>query len=205
MKYLKSYKLYESAYDDVDYFKSMLSDLEDDGYRIEVDSQSNPNDWKEDCIRITIEKDGFDEDGAFTDPIIISDITNKIKQVLDIVTNYSIWNIIIDYHHFSSGGSEDRLEYKSLDDIKVKDMLRLNGLYSVLEYGMDEWINEMTLYRIVGPNELFSGPGYKYHFISSSEVPGGEPEELKIEIGEKDIEEDVRPGIKWIRIYLDRK
>ena len=200
MKYLKSYKLYESAYDDVDYFKSMLSDLEDDGYKIEVDSQSNPNDWKEDGISIKIEKGS-----ALTDPIIISDITNKIKQVLDIVTNYSIWNIIIDYHHFSSGGSEDRLEYKSLDDIKVKDMLRLNGLYSVLEYGMDEWINEMTLYRIVKPNELFSGPGYKYHFISSSEVPGGEPEELKIEIGEKDIEEDVRPGIKWIRIYLDRK
>ena len=200
MKYLKSYKLYESAYDDVDYFKSMLSDLEDDGYRIEVDSQSNPNDWKEDGISIKIEKGS-----AFTDPIIISDITNKIKQVLDIVTNYSIWNIIIDYHHFSSGGSEDRLEYKSLDDIKVKDMLRLNGLYSVLEYGMDEWINEMTLYRIVGPNELFSGPGYKYHFISSSDSPGDEPEEFEIEIGEKDIEEDVRPGIKSVKIYLDRK
>ena len=198
MKYLKSYKLYESAYDDVDYFKSMLSDLEDDGYRIEVDSQSNPNDWKEDGISIKIEKGS-----ALTDPIIISDITNKIKQVLAIVTNYYIWNIIIDYHHGFT--TRDRLEYKSLDDIKVKDMLRLNGLYSVLEYGMDEWINEMTLYRIVGPNELFSGPGYKYHFISSSEVPGGEPEELKIEIGEKDIEEDVRPGIKWIRIYLDRK
>lgn len=200
MKYLKSYKLYESAYDDVDYFKSMLSDLEDDGYKIEVDSQSNPNDWKEDGISIKIEKGS-----AFTDPIIISDITNKIKQVLDIVTNYSIWNIIIDYHHFSSGGSEDRLEYKSLDDIKVKDMLRLNGLYSVLEYGMDEWINEMTLYRIVKPNELFSGPGYKYHFISSSDSPGGEPEEFEIEIGEKDIEEDVRPGIKSVKIYLDRK
>ena len=200
MKYLKSYKLYESAYDDVDYFKSMLSDLEDDGYKIEVDSQSNPNDWKEDGISIKIEKGS-----ALTDPIIISDITNKIKQVLDIVTNYSIWNIIIDYHHFSSGGSEDRLEYKSLDDIKVKDMLRLNGLYSVLEYGMDEWINEMTLYRIVKPNELFSGPGYKYHFISSSDSPGGEPEEFEIEIGEKDIEEDVRPGIKSVKIYLDRK
>jgi hypothetical protein len=200
MKYLKSYKLYESAYDDVDYFKSMLSDLEDDGYKIEVDSQSNPNDWKEDGISIKIEKGS-----AFTDPIIISDITNKIKQVLDIVTNYSIWNIIIDYHHFSSGGYEDRLEYKSLDDIKVKDMLRLNGLYSVLEYGMDEWINEMTLYRIVGPHELFSGPGYKYHFISSSDSPGGEPEEFEIEIGEKDIEEDVRPGIKSVKIYLDRK
>ena len=200
MKYLKSYKLYESAYDDVDYFKSMLSDLEDDGYRIEVDSQSNPNDWKEDGISIKIEKGS-----ALTDPIIISDITNKIKQVLAIVTNYSIWNIIIDYHHFSSGGSEDRLEYKSLDDIKVKDMLRLNGLYSVLEYGMDEWINEMTLYRIVKPNELFSGPGYKYHFISSSDSPGGEPEEFEIEIGEKDIEEDVRPGIKSVKIYLDRK
>lgn len=200
MKYLKSYKLYESAYDDVDYFKSMLSDLEDDGYKIEVDSQSNPNDWKEDGISIKIEKGS-----ALTDPIIISDITNKIKQVLDIVTNYSIWNIIIDYHHFSSGVSEDRLEYKSLDDIKVKDMLRLNGLYSVLEYGMDEWINEMTLYRIVKPNELFSGPGYKYHFISSSDSPGGEPEEFEIEIGEKDIEEDVRPGIKSVKIYLDRK
>lgn len=202
MKYLKSYKLYESAYDDVDYFKSMLSDLEDDGYKIEVDSQSNPNDWKEDGISIKIEKGS-----AFTDPIIISDITNKIKQVLDIVTNYSIWNIIIDYHHFSSGGSEDRLEYKSLDDIKVKDMLRLNGLYSVLEYGMDEWINEMTLYRIVKPHELFSGPGYKYHFISSSDSPGDEPEEfeIEIEIGEKDIEEDVRPGIKSVKIYLDRK
>jgi hypothetical protein len=202
MKYLKSYKLYESAYDDVDYFKSMLSDLEDDGYKIEVDSQSNPNDWKEDGISIKIEKGS-----AFTDPIIISDITNKIKQVLDIVTNYSIWNIIIDYHHFSSGGSEYRLEYKSLDDIKVKDMLRLNGLYSVLEYGMDEWINEMTLYRIVKPHELFSGPGYKYHFISSSDSPGDEPEEfeIEIEIGEKDIEEDVRPGIKSVKIYLDRK
>jgi hypothetical protein len=201
MKHLKTYKLYESAYDDVDYFKSMLSDLEDDGYKIEVDSKSNPNYWKEDCIIITIEKDN----SAFKDPIIISDITNKIKQVLDIVPEYSIWNIIIDYLHLSDNRSRfSRREYKSLDDIKVKDMLRLNGLYSVLEYGMDEWINEMTLYRIVGPHELFSGPGYKYHFISSSEVPGGEPEELEIEIGEKDIEEDVRPGIKSVKIYLDR-
>ena len=202
MKYLKSYKLYESAYDDVDYFKSMLSDLEDDGYRIEVDSQSNPNDWKEDGISIKIEKGS-----ALTDPIIISDITNKIKQVLAIVTNYSIWNIkifcpIIDYHEYED---KSNYEYKSLDDIKVKDMLRLNGVYSVLEYGMDEWINEMVLTRIVKPHELFSGPGYKYHFIKSDEVPGGEPEELKIEIGERDVEEDVRPGIKWIKIYLDRK
>ena len=202
MKYLKSYKLYESAYDDVDYFKSMLSDLEDDGYRIEVDSQSNPNDWKEDGISIKIEKGS-----ALTDPIIISDITNKIKQVLAIVTNYSIWNIkifcpIIDYHEYVD---KSNYEYKSLDDIKVKDMLRLNGVYSVLEYGMDEWINEMVLTRIVKPHELFSGPGYKYHFIKSDEVPGGEPEELKIEIGERDVEEDVRPGIKWIKIYLDRK
>ena len=202
MKYLKPYKLYESAYDDVDYFKSMLSDLEDDGYKIEVDSQSNPNDWKEDGISIKIEKGS-----ALTDPIIISDITNKIKQVLAIVTNYSIWNIkifcpIIDYHEYED---KSNYEYKSLDDIKVKDMLRLNGVYSVLEYGMDEWINEMVLTRIVKPHELFSGPGYKYHFIKSDEVPGGEPEELKIEIGERDVEEDVRPGIKWIKIYLDRK
>ena len=202
MKYLKSYKLYESAYDDVDYFKSMLSDLEDDGYKIEIDSQSNPNDWKEDGISIKIEKGS-----ALTDPIIISDITNKIKQVLAIVTNYSIWNIkifcpIIDYHEYVD---KSNYEYKSLDDIKVKDMLRLNGVYSVLEYGMDEWINEMVLTRIVKPHELFSGPGYKYHFIKSDEVPGGEPEELKIEIGERDVEEDVRPGIKWIKIYLDRK
>ena len=52
MKYLKPYKIFESSEDDVDYFKSMLSDLEDDGYKIEVDSKSNPNDWKEDCIKI---------------------------------------------------------------------------------------------------------------------------------------------------------
>jgi len=204
MKYLKPYKIFESSEDDVDYFKSMLSDLEDDGYKIEVDSKSNPNYWKEDCIIITIEKDN----SAFKDPIIISDITNKIKQVLDIVPEYSIWNIIIDYLHLSlnqwPARAGDRLEYKSLDDIKVKDMLRLNGLYSVLEYGMDEWINEMTLVRITKPYELFTGPGYKYHFIGSSEVPGGEPEELEIEIGEKDIEEDVRPGIKSVKIYLDR-
>jgi hypothetical protein len=200
MKYLKPYKLYESAYDDVDYFKSMLSDLEDDGYKIEVDSKSNPNDWKEDGIIITIEKGK-----SLTDPIIISDITNKIKQVLAIVTNYSIWNIIIDYLHFAGGILEDRLEYKSLDDIKVKDMLRKGGVYSVLEYGMNEWIHEMTLYKIVEPHELFSGPGYKYHFISSDHVPGSDAEELKIEIGEKDIEEDVRPCIKSVKIYLDRK
>lgn len=199
MKYLKPYKIFESSEDDVDYFKSMLSDLEDDGYKIEVDSKSNPNDWKEDCIIITIEKDN----SAFKDPIIISDITNKIKQVLDIVPEYSIWNIIIDYLHLSDNRARSR-RFSTLDDIKVKDMLRLNGLYSVLEYGMDEWINEMTLYRITKPYELFTGPGYKYHFISSSEVPGGEPEELEIEIGEKDIEEDVRPGIKSVKIYLDR-
>lgn len=201
MKYLKPYKLYESAYDDVDYFKSMLSDLEDDGYKIEVDSKSNPNDWKEDCIIITIEKDN-----ALKDPVIISDVTNKIKQVLDIVTSYSLWNIIIDYLHFSNRHSnESKLEYKSLDDIKVKDMLRKGGIYSVLEYGMNEWIPEMTLYKIVEPHELFSGPGYKYHFISSDHVPGGDPEDLKIEIGESDIEEDVRPCIKSVKIYLDRK
>ena len=209
MKYLKPYKIFESSEDDVDYFKSMLSDLEDDGYKIDVGPYSNPNSNpyygayskssdvpKEDGITITIEK-GI----PFSDPIIISDITDKIRQVLAVTPEYSILNIVLDYITI---GRDNRLEYKSLDDIKVKDMLKVNGFYSVLEYGMDEWINEMTLYRITKPYELFSGPGYKYHFISSSEVPGGEPEELEIEIGEKDIEEDVRPCIKWVRIYLDR-
>ena len=34
---------------------------------------------------------------------------------------------------------------------------------------------------------------------------GYKTEEFEIEIGEKDIEEDVRPGIKSVKIYLDRK
>jgi hypothetical protein len=210
MKYLKPYKIFESSEDDVDYFKSMLSDLEDDGYKIDVGPYSNPNSNpyygayskssdvpKEDGITITIVK-GI----PYSDPIIISDITDKIRQILAVTPEYSILNIVLDY---ITSGRDNRLEYKSLDDIKVKDMLKVNGFYSVLEYGMDEWINEMTLIRITKPYELFSGPGYKYHFGSSHQDPGGEPEELEIEIGEKDIEEDVRPCIKWIRIYLDRK
>ena len=192
MKHLKTYKLYESTEGDVEYFQSMIADLVDEGYDIEVKSYVNPGAWKEEGISISIQRE-------YSNPIVISDIVEKIKQIQSISPEYVVWNIAIDYFNLVT------LDYKSLDDIKVKDMLKVNGFYSVLEYGMDEWINEMTLYRIVKPNELFSGPGYKYHFISSSDSPGGEPEEFEIEIGEKDIEEDVRPGIKSVKIYLDRK
>ena len=83
-------------------------------------------------------------------------------------------------------------------------MLKRGGLYSVLEYGMNEWISEMVLDTITKPFEFFSGPGYKYHFMKHDDSPNG-TNHLKIEIAERDIEEDVRPCISYMKIWLDRK
>jgi hypothetical protein len=62
----------------------------------------------------------------------------------------------------------------------------------------------MVLDEITKPFEFFSGPGYKYHFIKPDEYFGSD-HELKIEIAERDIEEDVRPYISYMKIWLDRK
>jgi len=191
MKHLKTYKLYESTEGDVEYFQSMIADLVDEGYDIEVKSYVNPGAWKEEGISISIQRE-------YSNPIVISDIVEKIKQIQSISPEYVVWNIAIDYFNLVT------LDYKSLDDIKVKDMLRRGGLYSVLEYGMNEWISEMVLDEITKPFEFFSGPGYKYHFIKPDEYFGSD-HELKIEIAERDIEEDVRPCISYMKIWLDRK
>ena len=192
MKHLKTYKLYESiSNDDVDYFQSMVADLVDEGYDIEVKSYVNPGAWKEEGISISIQRE-------YSNPIVISDIVEKIKQIQSISTEYVVWNIAVEYFNLVT------LDYKSLDDIKVKDMLRRGGLYSVLEYGMNEWISEMVLDTITKPFEFFSGPGYKYHFIKHDDSPNG-TNHLKIEIAERDIEEDVRPCISYMKIWLDRK
>jgi len=192
MKHLKTYKLYESTEGDVEYFQSMIADLVDEGYDIEVKSYVNPGAYKEEGISISIQRE-------YSNPIVISDIVEKIKQIQSISPEYVVWNIAIDYFNYRI----DR--YKSLDEIKVKDMLKRGGLYSVLEYGMDEWISEMVLDKITKPFELFSGPGYKYHFIKPDESPGGSNHELKIEIAERDVEEDVRPCISYMKIWLDRE
>ena len=192
MKHLKTYKLYESIInDDVDYFQSMVADLVDEGYDIEVKSYVNPGAWKEEGISISIQRE-------YSNPIVISDIVEKIKQIQSISTEYVVWNIAVEYFNLVT------LDYKSLDDIKVKDMLKRGGLYSVLEYGMNEWISEMVLDTITKPFEFFSGPGYKYHFIKHDDSPNG-TNHLKIEIAERDIEEDVRPCISYMKIWLDRK
>ena len=192
MKHLKTYKLYESiSNDDVDYFQSMVADLVDEGYDIEVKSYVNPGAWKEEGISISIQRE-------YSNPIVISDIVEKIKQIQSISPEYVVWNIAVEYFNLVT------LDYKSLDDIKVKDMLKRGGLYSVLEYGMNEWISEMVLDTITKPFEFFSGPGYKYHFIKHDDSPNG-TNHLKIEIAERDIEEDVRPCISYMKIWLDRK
>ena len=191
MKHLKTYKLYESTEGDVEYFQSMIADLVDEGYDIEVKSYVNPGAWKEEGISISIQRE-------YSNPIVISDIVEKIKQIQSISPEYVVWNISVDYFNLVT------LDYKSLDDIKVKDMLKRGGLYSVLEYGMNEWISEMVLDTITKPFEFFSGPGYKYHFIKHDDSPNG-TNHLKIEIAERDIEEDVRPCISYMKIWLDRK
>ena len=191
MKHLKTYKLYESTEGDVEYFQSMIADLVDEGYDIEVKSYVNPGAWKEEGISISIQRE-------YSNPIVISDIVEKIKQIQSISPEYVVWNISVDYFNLVT------LDYKSLDDIKVKDMLKRGGLYSVLEYGMDEWISEMVLDEITKPFEFFSGPGYKYHFMKHDDSPNG-TNHLKIEIAERDIEEDVRPCISYMKIWLDRK
>ena len=190
MRYLKKFNEAISN-DDVDYFQSMVADLVDEGYDIEVKSYVNPGAWKEEGISISIQRE-------YSNPIVISDIVEKIKQIQSISPEYVVWNIVVEYFNLVT------LDYKSLDDIKVKDMLRRGGLYSVLEYGMNEWISEMVLDTITKPFEFFSGPGYKYHFIKHDDSPNG-TNHLKIEIAERDIEEDVRPCISYMKIWLDRK
>ena len=190
MRYLKKFNEAISN-DDVDYFQSMVADLVDEGYDIEVKSYVNPGAWKEEGISISIQRE-------YSNPIVISDIVEKIKQIQSVSPEYAVWNIAVDYFNLVT------LDYKSLDDIKVKDMLKRGGLYSVLEYGMNEWISEMVLDTITKPFEFFSGPGYKYHFIKHDDSPGG-TNHLKIEIAERDIEEDVRPCISYMKIWLDRK
>lgn len=193
MRYLKKFNETISN-DEVDYFQSMVADLVDEGYEIEVKSYVNPGAWKEEGISIDIQRE-------YSNPIVISDIVEKIKQIQSILPEYVVFNISVDFFASALVAAKD---YKSLDDIKVKDMLRRGGLYSVLEYGMNEWISEMELDTITKPFEFFSGPGYKYHFIKRDELPSGS-DHLKIEIGERDIEEDVRPYISYMKIWLDRK
>lgn len=198
MRYLKKFNETISN-DEVDYFKSMVADLVDEGYEIEVKSYVNPGAWKEEGISIDIQRE-------YSNPIVISDIVEKIKQIQSILSEYVVFNISVEVkgYYETNFNSTYTLDYKSLDDIKVKDMLRRGGLYSVLEYGMNEWISEMKLDTITKPFEFFSGPGYKYHFIKRDELPSGS-DHLKIEIGERDIEEDVRPYISYMKIWLDRK
>jgi hypothetical protein len=191
MRYLKKFNETISN-DEVDYFQSMVADLVDEGYEIEVKSYVNPGAWKEEGISIDIQRE-------YSNPIVISDIVEKIKQIQSILPEYVVFNISVHNKSFNT-----TLDYKSLDDIKVKNMLKRGGLYSVLEYGMNEWISEMELDTITKPFEFFSGPGYKYHFIKRDELPSGS-DHLKIEITERDIEEDVRPYISYMKIWLDRK
>jgi len=90
MKHLKTYKLYESTEGDVEYFQSMIADLVDEGYDIEVKSYVNPGAWKEEGISISIQRE-------YSNPIVISDIVEKIKQIQSISPEYVVWNIAIDY------------------------------------------------------------------------------------------------------------
>ena len=199
MKNIISYKLFESKIDlnsVVDHVNSMLFDLEDVGYGYQAYSStqtSYPSSGKRiNNIEILIYRRG-------QPTILIEDIDYKIEQITGIINNFYLKPIILRISPSIPipGASlyTHTIKYKSLGDFSIKKGLADTSLHEVefqiLEYGMNEWISEMT---------FVSKQGSDYKFKSTKQW-----DDFEVVIDEKDIETDVRPVIKEIKIQLSHE
>jgi hypothetical protein len=198
MKYIKAYKLFED--NDSGYLKSLFEDLaEDEGFELEVIQHSNWTVRSEDSKYLIFFRSKETELKEVED--LQGKIVNKIRQVLSINEDLELNKIIVyfDTLHLDSGryvrGFSEEVwnstYYRNInqfqEDILLK--LKMNNYYDVLEYGMNEWIEEMT-YK--------GNSNGEYHFVKEEQFA----EPLELVIVENDLATDVRMNIKMIEIQL---
>lgn len=198
MKYIKEYKLFES--NDGEYIKSLFIDTaEDEGLELEVIQSKNWTLQSDDSKYLVFFRSNRTELKEVED--LQGKIVNKIKQVLSINEDLELNKIIVyfDTLDLSSGsyvrGFSEQVwnstYYRNInqfeDDIILK--LKMNNYYDVLEYGMNEWIEEMT-YKGCERGQYFFEKEQQFE------------EPIEIVIDEKDLETDVRMNIKMIEIQL---
>ena len=198
MKYIKAYKLFED--NDSGYIKSLFEDLaEDEELELEVIQHSNWTLKSEDSKYLIFFHSKEIELKEVED--LQGKIVNKIRQVLSINEDLELNKIIVyfDTLHLDSGryvrGFSEEVwnstYYRNInqfaDDILLK--LKMNNYYDVLEYGMNDWIEDMT-YKGTERGEYF--------FIKEQQFE----EPIEIVIAEKDLATDVRMNIKMIEIQL---
>lgn len=198
MKYIKHFRLFED--NDADYIETLSIDLaEDEGLQLEViqhASWSSGSDYSKYIVLYRSKEKQLKEVEDLQNKIV-----EKIKQILSVNQDLELNKIIVyfDYSDLDSGkyvaGFSEQIwnstNYRDInqfsDDILLK--LRMNGYYDVLEYGMNEWIEDMT----------YKGNSYgEYHFVKEEQFA----EPLEIVISEKDLATDVRMNIKMIEIQL---
>ncbi len=199
MKYIKAYKLFEDN-DDSGYIKSLFEDLaEDEGLELEVIQKSNWTLKSEDSKYLVFFRSNEAQLKEVED--LQGKIVNKIRQVLSVNEDLELNKIIVyfDTLHLDSGRyvrgfSEEfwnSTYYRNInhfqDDILLK--LKMNNYYDVLEYGMNDWIEDMT-YKGTERGEYF--------FIKEQQFE----EPIELVIAEKDLATDVRMNIKMIEIQL---
>ena len=198
MKYIKAYKLFED--NDSGYLKSLFEDLaEDEGLELEVIQKSNWTLKSEDAKYLVFFRSNEAQLKEVED--LQGKIVNKIRQVLSINEDLELNKIIVyfDTLHLDSGryvrGFSEEVwnstYYRNInqfqDDILLK--LKMNNYYDVLEYGMNDWIEDMT-YKGTERGEYF--------FIKEQQFE----EPIELVIAEKDLSTDVRMNIKMIEIQL---
>ena len=198
MKYIKAYKLFED--NDSGYIKSLFEDLaEDEGLELEVIQHANWTLKSEDSKYLVFFRSNETELKEVED--LQGKIVNKIRQVLSVNEDLELNKIIVyfDTLHLDSGrylrGFSEEVwnstYYRNInqfqDDILLK--LKMNNYYDVLEYGMNEWIEDMT-YKGTERGEYF--------FVKEQQFE----EPIEIVIAEKDLTTDVRMNIKMIEIQL---
>jgi hypothetical protein len=193
MKYIKYYKLFED--NDSGYIKSLFEDLaEDEGLDLEVCLSSKDDSKYLIFFRSKENQLKEVEDLQFK-------IINKIKQVLSVNEDLELDKIIVYYDTLDLGSGQylrgfsekvwNSTYYRNInqfqEDILLK--LKMNNYYDVLEYGMNEWVEEMA-YK--------GNSNGEYHFVKEEQFA----EPLELVIVEKDLATDVRMNIKMIEIQL---
>lgn len=198
MKYIKAYKLFED--NDSGYLKSLFEDLaEDEGLELEVIQHSNWTVRSEDSKYLIFFHSKETELKEVED--LQGKIVNKIRQVLSINEDLELNKIIVyfDTLHLDSGryvrGFSEEVwnstYYRNINEFQYDILLKLkmNNYYDVLEYGMNDWIEDMT-YKGTERGEYF--------FIKEQQFE----EPIELVIAEKDLATDVRMNIKMIEIQL---
>jgi hypothetical protein len=163
----------------IDHVNSMMYDMEDLGYAYIVDGYE-----EEDGDYITVHLIRNEKD-----TILIEDIDYRIDQIRDII-KYKLESVKLRFVLSNRGNKA--ITINSLEDFNIKDEIDngvlKDGRFSVLEYGMNEWLDDFS----------YGGKdGDDYKFKSDAQF-----DDLELFINENDIETDVRPVIKEIIIVF---